>query len=58
MFYVLSYSLPPITRTGPRVEGKFTQKLLQNKEGVMITNEINFSDVTLGQKQEAVIYIR
>ena len=45
-------------RSGPRMESKFTKKLLENKADIVITNEINFSDVTLREIQETVIFIR
>ena len=45
-------------RSGPRMESKFTKKLLENKADIVITNEINFSDVTLGKTEETVMFIR
>jgi hypothetical protein len=43
---------------GLRTENKFTKKLLENKEDVVITDKINFPDVTLDQVQETILFIR
>ena len=47
-----------MSRSGPRMESKFTKKLLENKADIVITDEINFSDVILGKMEETVMLIR
>ena len=47
-----------MTRMGPRIESKFTKKLLENKADVVITDDVNFSDVTLGEIQESILSVR
>ena len=47
-----------MAKMGTRSESKFTKKLLENKADVVITEEINFSDLIFGQIQESFLLIR
>ena len=42
----------------PVLESKFIKELVSDKHGVMVTDEVNFSHVTVGEVQEKVVSIR
>lgn len=54
--YLNMCSFLTMTRMG--CENKFTKKLLENKAGIVITDEIKFSDIALDQVQETIIFVR
>lgn len=47
-----------LTRTAPLLESRFIKELVCDKQGVIITDEVNFGDVIVGEVQEKLVCIR